>query len=116
MANAQKKQEKLLEKEREKRERRIMKEKVKTYDGGFMSRCVAVLIGFIFGIVGTIGGIAGGGYYFAKKKTIRETADSVGDLAGKDFDITKYLSDEYADQTLIEFFKNISSISSKFTD
>lgn len=116
MANAQKKQEKLLEKEREKRERRIMKEKVKTYDGGFLSRCVAVLIGFIFGIVGTIGGIAGGGYYFAKKKTIRETADSVGDLAGKDFDITKYLSDEYADQTLIEFFKNISSISSKFTD
>lgn len=93
-----------------------MKEKVKTYDGGFMSRCVAVLMGFIFGIVGTIGGIAGGGYYFAKKKTIRETADSVGDLAGKDFDITKYLSDEYADQTLIEFFKNISSISSKFTD
>ena len=90
MANAQKKQEQLLEKEREKRERRIMKEKVKTYDGGFMSRCVAVLIGFIFGIVGTIGGIAGGGYYFAKKKTIRETADSVGDLAGKDFDITEY--------------------------
>lgn len=66
------KQEKLLEKEEKKRERRIMKEKAKQYDGGFMSRCVALLLGFILGIIGTIGGAGGLGYYFISKKRLRK--------------------------------------------
>ena len=61
MADAEKKTkcEKLLEKEEKKREKRIMKEKSKQYDGGFTARCVALLLGFVLGVAGTIGGAAG---------------------------------------------------------
>ena len=103
------KQEKLLEKEERKRERRIMKEKTKQYDGGFMSRCVALLIGFILGIVGTIGGVGGLGFYFIKNKTIKEMAD----YAGSSFDINKYLASEYTEKTLLEFFQSFNEISGK---
>lgn len=103
------KQEKLLEKEEKKRERRIMKEKAKQYDGGFMSRCVALLIGFILGIIGTIGGAGGLGYYFISKKTIKEVAN----YAGSSFDINKYLASEYTEKTLLEFFQNFNEISGK---
>ena len=41
------KQEKMLEKEKEKQKKLVMKEKRKQYDGGFAARCVAVLIGFV---------------------------------------------------------------------
>lgn len=107
-----KKQEKLLEKERVKREKLIMKEKVKTYDGGFMARCVAVLIGFILGVVGTLGGIVGGGYLIASHVTIRQIAETVKNSTNGEFDITDYLAEKYVDNTLVEFFKNFSEISS----
>ena len=103
------KQEKLLEKEEKKRERRIMKEKAKQYDGGFMSRCVALLLGFILGIIGTIGGAGGLGYYFISKKTIKEVAE----YAGSSFDINKYLASEYSEKTLLEIIKNFDQISGK---
>lgn len=112
MAKSQKQQQQRANKEREARKKRIKKEKTKVYDGGFMARCIAVLIGFIVGIVGTLGGIVGGGYYIAKNKTVRETADLV---AGSSFDLSKYLTDEYADLTLLNFFKNLSDTSSKIT-
>lgn len=110
MARKKTKQEKLLEKEEEKRKKRIMKEKTKQYDGGFFARCVAILVGFVLGIVGTIGGIVGGGYYIASQKTIKETAS----LAGG-FDITKYLSEEYADKTIMQFINSIGEIGTKLS-
>lgn len=110
MARKKTKQEKLLEKEEEKRKKRIMKEKTKQYDGGFFARCVAILVGFVLGIVGTLGGIVGGGYYIASQKTIKEAAS----LAGG-FDISKYLADEYADKTIVEFVKSFSEIGAKLT-
>ncbi|MDD6996064.1 MAG: hypothetical protein SPH68_07905 [Candidatus Borkfalkiaceae bacterium] len=110
MARKMTKQEKLLEKEREKRKKRIVKEKDKQYDGGFLARCVAILIGFVLGIFGTLGGIAGGGYYLVTQKTIRETAS----LAGG-FDITQYLAEEYADKTIKDFVISIGEIGAKFT-
>ncbi|MGN1061989.1 MAG: hypothetical protein ACI4RO_02580, partial [Candidatus Scatosoma sp.] len=103
------KQEKLLKKEQEKQNKQIIKEKNKQYDGGFMARCVAILIGFVLGIVGTLGGIVGGGYYLATQKTIKQTAS----LAGG-FDITQYLAEEYADKTIVEFINSIGEIGAKF--
>lgn len=104
------KQEKLLEKEERKRERRIMKEKVKQYDGGFMSRCIALLLGFILGIAGTIGGVAGAGYYIISKNSIKDVAA----IAGSDkFDLDKYLAAEYSEKTLLQFFKDIGEITDK---
>ena len=72
MADAEKKTkcEKLLEKEEKKREKCIMKEKSKQYDGGFTARCVALLLGFVLGVAGTIGGAAGAGYYIVSHKSV----------------------------------------------
>lgn len=86
-----------------------MKEKAKQYDGGFMSRCVALLLGFILGIIGTIGGAGGLGYYFISKKTIKEVAE----YAGSSFDIDKYLASEYSEKTLLEIIQNFDQISGK---
>ena len=77
MADAEKKtkREKLLEKEEKKREKRIMKEKSKQYDGGFTARCVALLLGFVLGVAGTIGGAAGAGYYLVSHKSPASRAE-----------------------------------------
>ena len=110
MAIKKTKQEKLLEKEEEKRKKRIMKEKTKQYDGGFFARCVAILVGFVLGVAGTLGGIVGGGYYIASQKTIKEVAS-----LANGFDISKYLADEYADKTIVQFLSSFSEIGAKFS-
>ncbi len=112
MADAEKKTkcEKLLEKEEKKREKRIMKEKSKQYDGGFTARCVALLLGFVLGVVGTIGGAAGAGYYLVSHKSVKEVAGIAG---GDKFDLDKYLSAEYSEKTLLQFFKDLGAVTSK---
>lgn len=112
MADAEKKTkcEKLLEKEEKKREKRIMKEKSKQYDGGFTARCVALLLGFVLGVVGTIGGAAGAGYYLVSHKSVKEVAGIAG---GDKFDLDKYLSAEYSEKTLLQFFKDLGDVTSK---
>lgn len=112
MADAEKKTkcEKLLEKEEKKREKRIMKEKSKQYDGGFTARCVALLLGFVLGVAGTIGGAAGAGYYLVSHKSVKEVAGIAG---GDKFDLDKYLSAEYSEKTLLQFFKDLGAVTSK---
>lgn len=112
MADAEKKtkREKLLEKEEKKREKRIMKEKSKQYDGGFTARCVALLLGFVLGVAGTIGGAAGAGYYLVSHKSVKEVAGIAG---GDKFDLDKYLSAEYSEKTLLQFFKDLGAVTSK---
>lgn len=112
MADAEKKtkREKLLEKEEKKREKRIMKEKNKQYDGGFTARCVALLLGFVLGVAGTIGGAAGAGYYLVSHKSVKEVAGIAG---GDKFDLDKYLSAEYSEKTLLQFFKDLGAVTSK---
>lgn len=112
MADAEKKTkcEKLLEKEEKKREKRIMKEKSKQYDGGFTARCVALLLGFVLGVAGTIGGAAGAGYYLVSHKSVKEVAGIAG---GDKFDLDKYLSAEYSEKTLLQFFKDLGDVTSK---
>lgn len=112
MADAEKKtkREKLLEKEEKKREKRIMKEKSKQYDGGFTARCVALLLGFVLGVAGTIGGAAGAGYYLVSHKSVKEVAGIAG---GDKFDLDKYLSAEYSEKTLLQFFKDLGDVTSK---
>lgn len=112
MADAEKKtkREKLLEKEEKKREKRIMKEKSKQYDGGFTARCVALLLGFVLGVAGTIGGAAGAGYYIVSHKSVKEVAGIAG---GDKFDLDKYLSAEYSEKTLLQFFKDLGAVTSK---
>ena len=112
MANKKTEQEKLLEKEEAKRQKRLNKAKNKQYDGGFFGRCLALLIGFILGFVSTIGGIVGGGYYLVSQPTVKQLSS----LGGESFDLSKYLSDDYTNVPLKEFFRSFGEIASKVQD
>ena len=68
--------------------------------GGFAGKLIAVLLGFLFGIIVTIGSIAAAGYYIFAKMRIKEGFGIVGSLTGSDIQYTDYLTEEYADRTL----------------
>lgn len=71
--------------------------------GGLGGRLVALLLGFVMGFIGCIGGIAGVGYYVAKKKTAKEV------LTTFKVDYSKYLSEEYATKTVWDMVGSASS-------
>lgn len=66
--------------------------------GGFLGKLLALFLGFLLGIISTIGGIAGFGYYVAYKAKIGKLAG----YAGVDAEtLGKYLSSEYHDYTIL---------------
>lgn len=79
-----------------KRERK--KEEKKS--SGFFGKLLCVVLGFILGIVGTIGGIAGAGYVLVTQVSIKQAVDTVNDVAGTSINYSDYVSEEYADQTV----------------
>lgn len=62
--------------------------------GGFFGKFIALLLGFILGIIAGLGGLVGAGYYIAKKKTPKDLFD----LAKVDY--SSYLTEEYATKTV----------------
>lgn len=66
--------------------------------GGFAGKLLAVFLGFLFGIIVTIGSIAGVGYYLYAKMRIREGINLVGQITGNDIKYQDYISDEYAEK------------------
>lgn len=65
--------------------------------GGFLGKFLALLLGFLLGIISTIGGIAGFGYYVAYKAKIGKLAGYAGIDAET---LGKYLSSEYHNYTI----------------
>ena len=77
-----------FEYEREKKPERPVKKK-----GGFWGKFFTLLIGFILGVVGTVGGVIGAGYYIAKNKTVGEVLE----MAKVPYDTySDYISDTYS--------------------
>ena len=62
--------------------------------GGFLGKFIALLLGFILGIIAGLGGLVGAGYYITKKKTPKDLFD----LAKVDY--SSYLTEEYATKTI----------------
>ncbi|MBQ8885942.1 MAG: hypothetical protein IJY62_06215 [Clostridia bacterium] len=86
--------------------------------GGFLGKFLAVILGFLMGIIATIGSIVGLGYYIVTKVELKKAANTLGvDTAT----LEKYLNAEFHDltvlgmaQEIIELSKEISSGNATF--
>lgn len=72
---------------------------------GILGKVIALLLGFILGIIATIGGIAGAGFYIYKNVKIK---DALGLIPN--FDYSEYITDEYAEKTLEGLVGDVSTI------
>ena len=82
---------------------------------GFLGKLVAVILGFLFGIIATIGSLAAIGYYVYAKMRIRDGFELVGNFVG-DIDYTQYITDEYADKTVSELVGELQGLVSSLSD
>ena len=92
--------------------KRERKEKKKS--GGFFGKFVCVLLGFILGVVGTIGGIAGLGYALVTQVTVKKAIDTVNGIAGTSIQYTDYITEEYADVTILGMIDKIGNVAEEF--
>lgn len=75
--------------------------------GGFLGKFIALLLGFILGVVAVIGGVAGVGYW-AISKPVKELTNTVNGLVDPDIDFNKYLNmEKYGDATVLEFINDV---------
>ena len=74
--------------------------------GGWLGKIIALFLGIIIGIGGGLGGVGGLAYYFATKKTIRQTSDFVTSISGFDVPLSEFLTDDYADKMLLNAVKD----------
>lgn len=82
--------------------------------GGFWGKFLAVLLGFLFGIIATIGSIAAIGYALFAKIKIKDGISSVNKITGTDIDYKEYITDEYAEKTISALLSDLSSLVSEF--
>ncbi len=90
--------------------------KVVRRGGGFAGKFVALLLGFILGIVGTIGGIVGGGYYLASSVKIKDAVNGVAGVTGTEIDYSQYITEEYAEKTLLGLIGSLGEVATEFSD
>lgn len=82
--------------------------------GGFWGKFLAVFLGFLFGIICTLGGLAGLGYVLYAKIKIAEGFKVVNKITGSDIDYSEYITEEYAQKTIAELMKDLGALSSDF--
>ncbi len=86
------------------RERSESKPKKK---GGILGKILCLFLGFILGIVGTLGGIVGLGYYTVAKVKIKDAVGTVNNLAGLEIDYTQFVDANYGDSTILGLVETI---------
>ena len=81
--------------------------------GGWLGKIVALLLGLVIGLVAGLGGLVGAGFYIVTQMKIKDAANTVGSLSGIEIPLSDYLSDEYAEMTLLGLFNGASQTFSK---
>ena len=84
--------------------------------GGFFGKLIAVLLGFIFGVIATIGGIVGAGYYIVAKVTVKDAVNTVNKYAGTNINYSEYVTEEYASQTVLQLVGSLSTVAQEFSN
>ncbi len=74
--------------------------------GGVLGKVVALLLGFILGIIATIGGIAGAGFYIYKNVKIKTALSWIPG----DFNYSEYITEDYAEKTIEGLIGGINDI------
>lgn len=72
--------------------------------GGLLGKFIALFLGIIIGIVAGLGGLVGAGYYIATQIKIKDATNTITNLSGIEIPLSDYLSDEYAEMTLLGAF------------
>ena len=75
----------------------------------------AVLLGVLIGFVGTVGGIAGGGYIFATTATVKSVTETVGNMTGSEIKYQEYITEEYAQKTIIDLVGSVQTLANEFS-
>lgn len=83
---------------------------------GFLGKIVALLLGIIIGVIGGIGGLAFGGYYLVAKVQIKKGVDTINSITGMNFDLSQYLNDDYAEQTILELVGDVYNAAMDIAD
>ncbi len=89
--------------------------RVRRKGGGFFGKLIALLLGFILGIVSTIGGIGGLGYVLVSQVKIKDAIGTVEQFTGE-LDYSAYITEEYAEKTLLELFGTVAEVSEEFAN
>lgn len=94
-----------------KKPRTIVKKK-----GGWLGKIVALLLGVVIGIVAGVGGLVGAGYYIATQVKIKDAVNTVNGWTGMQIPLSDYLSDEYAEMTLLGVFDGTAQTLTKISE
>ena len=89
--------------------------RVRKRSSGFFGKLIALLLGFILGIVSTIGGIGGLGYVLVTQVKIKDAVGTVEQFTGE-LDYSKYITDEYAEETILGLFGAIAGVADEFAN
>ena len=107
---AREKKERRKQREQEQREleKRLIAEgripvRTKYRPRSFVWNVFAVCMAFIFGIVFTIGAFIGGGYFVTSKYSLKDVLTAIN------VDYSQYITEEYAQKTLLELFQDVRS-------
>lgn len=69
--------------------------------GGFLGKLVALILGFLLGLVAGVGGLAGGIYMLVAKTKLQTAVNTANIFLPKDLDLTKYLDESYGEKTVL---------------
>ena len=81
--------------------------------GGLLGKLIALFLGIVIGIVGGLGGLVGAGYYIATQVKIKDATSTITGLSGFEIPLSDYLSDTYADQTLLGLIDSVAGVAAK---
>lgn len=76
--------------------------------GGFFGKLIALLLGFIIGLISCLGGVAAFGYFFLTKIKVKEGFDYINGFTGQELDYTQYINGEYGEKTVLDLIGVLS--------
>ncbi len=83
--------------------------------GSMLGKVVCLLLGFVLGAGGVVGGVVGTGYYVATQP-VDKTLETVNGITGGNIDFSQYISEDYAKLTVMELVGKIGEVANKFTN
>lgn len=80
--------------------------------GGFLGKFVSFLLGMMFGAVALVGGVIGGTYLALTRVKINDAVNKVEGIAGIQIPLDDYLSEVYANQSVLDLVQDIVGVAS----
>ena len=84
--------------------------------GGFWGKFFAWFFGFLFGIIVTVGGIAGTGWYIFAKMKIDKGVGTINKLTGANIHYAEYIDGTYGQKTIKDLMGDVINATSKVSE